>query len=46
MIRTFKGGFHPEEHKHLTEGKAIVSLEPPKEVVIPMSQHIGAPCKP
>ncbi|MBO5407978.1 MAG: electron transport complex subunit RsxC [Clostridia bacterium] len=46
MIRTFKGGFHPEEHKHLTESKAIVSLAPPKEVVIPMSQHIGAPCKP
>ncbi len=46
MIRTFKGGFHPEEHKHLTEDKKIVVLTPPKEVVIPMSQHIGAPCKP
>ena len=46
MIRTFKGGFHPEERKHLTEAKAIVPLTPPKEVVIPMSQHIGAPCKP
>ena len=46
MIRTFKGGFHPEENKSLTEKKAIVSVTPPKEVIIPMSQHIGAPCKP
>ncbi len=26
--------------------KAIEQLEAPAEVVIPMSMHIGAPCKP
>ena len=46
MIRTFRGGFHPEGNKQLTEKKAIVTLPAPKEVVIPMSQHIGAPCTP
>ena len=46
MARTFKGGFHPEERKHLTEKKEIVTLTPPAILSIPMSQHIGAPCTP
>ncbi len=46
MIRTFRGGFHPEERKDLTASKPIVTLEAPKILVIPMVQHIGAPCEP
>lgn len=46
MARTFRGGFHPEENKDITAGKAIVVMDAPGTVVIPMSQHIGAPCNP
>ena len=46
MSLTFKGGFHPEENKGLTDKKAIIEFETPKEVVIPLSQHIGAPANP
>jgi len=33
---------HPPEHK-LSSGKAIEELPPPEVVVIPISQHLGAP---
>jgi len=47
-VRTypFAGGVHPPELKSLTEAAPIVSMSPPKTVVIPLQQHIGAPCKP
>jgi len=46
---TFKGGVHPLHRQH--EGKplskdAALREFSPAVVVIPMSQHIGAPCKP
>lgn len=44
--RTFPGGVHPPEYKHLSESKPIEAAKPPERVVIPLSQHIGAPCKP
>lgn len=40
------GGVHFDEHKESTEGIAIERMPSPKLVRIPMSQHIGAPCKP
>jgi electron transport complex protein RnfC len=43
---TFKRGIHPKHAKHYTEKKPIKILEPKGELVFPMSQHIGAPCKP
>ncbi|PKM50243.1 MAG: electron transport complex subunit RsxC [Firmicutes bacterium HGW-Firmicutes-7] len=43
---TFKRGIHPNESKHLTEHKSINTLLPTGDVVFPMVQHIGAPCKP
>ncbi|MBV1756357.1 MAG: electron transport complex subunit RsxC [Dethiosulfatibacter sp.] len=43
---TFKGGIHPPHHKEQTENKAIEIAPVPKEVVIPLVQHIGAPCEP
>ncbi len=43
MLKTFaKGGVHPPENK-LSEDIAIEILPIPKEVSIPVSQHIGAP---
>jgi electron transport complex protein RnfC len=43
---TFSGGVHPEGNKELTSHKPTVTAAIPKRVVIPLSQHIGAPCKP
>jgi len=45
-LATFKGGIHPPDKKTLAAGSSIVVAKPPKIVVIPLSQHIGAPCKP
>ena len=47
MKQKFYGGVHPAEHKEATEQKPIQQLaKAPAQVVIPMSMHIGAPCKP
>jgi electron transport complex protein RnfC len=43
---TFSGGVHPAGNKELTSHKATVTAAIPKRVVIPLSQHIGAPTKP
>ncbi|HHX37511.1 MAG TPA: electron transport complex subunit RsxC [Clostridiaceae bacterium] len=45
MGKHFKGGIHPPEAK-LTAGLPTIDMPVPKQVVIPMSQHIGAPCEP
>ncbi len=42
-VITFSGGVHPDSRK-LTEKKPIIKTALPKQVVIPLSQHIGAPC--
>ncbi len=42
MAYTFSGGIHVEEHKN-TRKCRIETLPPPKTVIIPLSQHIGAP---
>ena len=42
MRFTFRGGIHVDEHKN-TAGVRTEILPPPAEVVIPLSQHIGAP---
>lgn len=45
MLKTFKiGGVHPAENK-LSSGKAIEELALPKNVFIPLGQHIGAPAE-
>ena len=46
MAQAFFGGIHPNDHKAATNKKPIEILPPPAHVVIPMSLHIGAPCKP
>lgn len=45
-LLTFKGGTHPPHGKKYSEKKAIEKAKDPKVVKIPLSQHIGAPCKP
>ncbi len=42
--KTFKGGVHPEGHKELTERLSLNDCSIPERVVIPLQQHIGAPC--
>jgi electron transport complex protein RnfC len=44
-IATFKRGIHPEYQKELSSGKSIKVSKLPQRVVIPLSQHIGAPAK-
>lgn len=45
-LATFKGGIHPPDKKELAANKPIIEAKPPQRVVIPLSQHLGAPCKP
>jgi electron transport complex protein RnfC len=41
----FKGGVHPDYNKELAREKAIEVMPVPAELVISMSQHLGAPAK-
>jgi electron transport complex protein RnfC len=43
---TFRGGIHPPDKKELSGHSPITETKAPKIVVIPLSQHAGAPCKP
>ncbi|HCX72605.1 MAG TPA: electron transport complex subunit RsxC [Candidatus Cloacimonas sp.] len=45
-LKTFPGGVHPHDSKEFSKDAAIEDLPIPKKVVIPLSQHIGAPAKP
>ena len=45
-LPSFKGGIHPPHYKSESEHKAIVTCPLPKKIILPLSQHIGAPCKP
>ena len=44
-FRTFKGGAHPNDGKAMSRDAQIENLLPGKELVFPLSQHIGAPAK-
>ncbi len=46
MLKTFRGGVHPNDMKAPTAGKRVVELDPSKEMVYPLTQHIGAPAEP
>ncbi|AHF07234.1 electron transport complex subunit RsxC [Desulfitobacterium metallireducens] len=46
MFGKIKWGIHPDTHKTATERKAIEIPELPKKVILPVRQHIGAPCTP
>ncbi|WKY45362.1 electron transport complex subunit RsxC [Eubacteriaceae bacterium ES2] len=42
----YYGGIHPTEHKELSEHLGLKAFPAPLNVVIPMSQHAGAPAEP
>lgn len=44
--KTFPHGVHPPENKGATEGKAVRRMPFPPVLIVPMSQHTGAPAKP
>lgn len=44
-LLSFKHGVHPPENKDITSGIASRRFPFPKEVVLPLSQHIGTPAK-
>jgi electron transport complex protein RnfC len=43
---TFKHGVHPPERKHFSENLPIEVVPTPKQVLLPMLQHVGAPSIP
>lgn len=45
QVNAFPGGIHPAYHKDLTSGCETVTMPIPKILVIPLSQHLGAPAK-
>ena len=46
MLKTFRiGGIHPKENK-FSAGKSIETIALPQQVIVPLAQHIGAPCQP
>ena len=46
MFKSFLGGIHPNDNKKYTAEMAIETIPIPSKVIIPMRQHIGAPCTP
>lgn len=44
-LLSFKHGVHPPENKDLTSGIHSRRFPFPKEVILPLSQHIGTPAK-
>ena len=46
MAFSFFGGIHPKENKFYAQNEAVQAFPEPDLLVIPMQQHIGAPCKP
>ena len=46
MAFSFFGGIHPKENKSYASHQPVRDFPEPDILVIPMQQHIGAPCKP
>lgn len=45
-LKTFPGGVHPHDFKHYSKTAPITEIPLPDKVIIPLSQHIGAPANP
>lgn len=45
MANRFRGGVHPDDSKQ-TSGQAISGLPPAENLILSLSQHIGAPSRP
>lgn len=46
QIWDIHGGIHPPENKIQSTGEALAEIPLPCEIVLPLSQHIGAPAMP
>ncbi len=46
MAFSIFGGIHPKENKHYASEKSVQDFPAPDILVVPLSQHIGAPCLP
>ena len=46
MLFKHQGGVHPNDKKAPANEAVVSTIPQPPQVVIPMSQHIGAPCTP
>ncbi len=44
--KTFPHGIHPPEYKEVTSRKETMRIPFPEEIVLPLTQHIGAPAVP
>ncbi len=44
-LKTFPGGLHPPDNKQWSEHKPIELCPLPEQLVVPLSQHIGAPAE-
>ncbi len=44
-VKSFRGGVHPSELKLLTEHSSLEIMPAPKQIILPLSQHIGNPAK-
>ena len=44
-LLSFKHGVHPPENKDITAGIPSQRFPFPKEIVLPLSQHIGTPAE-
>ena len=46
IMRTFKiGGVHPQDNKQFSAHRPITECPLPKQAIIPLVQHIGAPAQ-
>ncbi|MCB5231120.1 MAG: electron transport complex subunit RsxC [Candidatus Cloacimonas sp.] len=45
-LKTFPGGVHSDDFKRFSKDSPIENFPIPSKVIIPLSQHIGAPAKP
>lgn len=46
-VLTFKrGGVHPDDKKRLSNDQPIEQIPLPSELIVPLSQHVGAPATP
>ena len=45
-LKSFKGGIHPRDEKRRTNMVPISNFITGEQVIIPLRQHIGAPCTP
>ncbi len=44
--KTFKGGVHPAEQKTITENLPFEVMPIPKQIIVPLTQHLGKPAIP